>query len=139
MLCCVFWLVLPKCLGGKCLGGKFLRSVNASAPASMWMVRYAISSKNLMTSGGRAPKCSKKNRSTQYFVPGLQHASFGPICRHVCMSKNAVRADLSCQMKNNNKSTRDAHIPHIGKAGTPYWLEPKKTRTVRVNFRCWLL
>jgi hypothetical protein len=47
MLCCVFWLVLPKCLGGKrlrCLGSKFLHRVNASAPASMWMVRYAISS-----------------------------------------------------------------------------------------------
>ena len=42
MLCCVFWLVLPKCLGGKCLGGKFLRCVNASTPASTWMVRYAI-------------------------------------------------------------------------------------------------
>ncbi len=27
-----------------CLGGKFLCCVNASAPASMWMVRYAISS-----------------------------------------------------------------------------------------------
>ena len=39
MLCCVFWLVLPKCLGGK-----FLRRVNVSALASTWMVRYAISS-----------------------------------------------------------------------------------------------
>jgi hypothetical protein len=44
MMCCVFWLVSLKCLGGKCLGGKFLRCVNASAPASTWMVRYAISS-----------------------------------------------------------------------------------------------
>ena len=44
MLCCVFWLVSPKCLGGKCLGSKFLHRVNASAPASTWMVRYAISS-----------------------------------------------------------------------------------------------
>jgi hypothetical protein len=26
------------------LGGKYLRRVNAIAPASMWMVRYAISS-----------------------------------------------------------------------------------------------
>ena len=111
MLCCVFWLVLLKCLGRKCLGGKFLRSVNASTPASTWMVRYAISSKNLMTSGGRAPKCSKKNRSTQYFVPGLRHASFGPICRHVCMSKNAVRADLSCQMK----KTTNQHATHTSR------------------------
>ncbi len=44
MLCCVFWLVSPKCLGGKCLGGKFLCHVNVSALASTWMVRYAISS-----------------------------------------------------------------------------------------------
>jgi hypothetical protein len=44
MLCCVFWLVSPKCLSGKCLGGKFLRCVNASATASTWMVWYAISS-----------------------------------------------------------------------------------------------
>jgi len=44
MLCCVFWLVSPKCLGGKCLGGKFLRCVNARAPASTWMVWYARSS-----------------------------------------------------------------------------------------------
>ena len=44
MLCCVFWLVSPKCLGGKCLGGKFLHRVNASALASTRMVRYAISS-----------------------------------------------------------------------------------------------
>ena len=28
----------------RCLGGKFLHIVNASAPASMWMVRDAISS-----------------------------------------------------------------------------------------------
>ena len=44
MLCCVFWLFSPKCLGGKCLSGKCLHCVNASAPASTWMVRYAISS-----------------------------------------------------------------------------------------------
>ena len=44
MLCCVFWLVLLKCLGGKCLGGKFVHHVNARVPASMWMVRYATSS-----------------------------------------------------------------------------------------------
>jgi len=37
-------LVSSKCLGGKCLGSKFLHRVNASAPASTWMVRYAISS-----------------------------------------------------------------------------------------------
>ncbi len=43
MLCVL--LVSPKCLGGKCLGGKFLHRVNASALASTWMVRYAISSK----------------------------------------------------------------------------------------------
>ncbi len=42
MLCVL--LVSPKCLGGNCLGGKFLHRVNASAPASTWMVRYAISS-----------------------------------------------------------------------------------------------
>ena len=39
MLCCVFWLVSPKCLGGK-----FVCRVNVSALASTWMVRYAISS-----------------------------------------------------------------------------------------------
>ena len=39
MLCCVFWLVSPKCLSGK-----FLRCVNVSALVSTWMVRYAISS-----------------------------------------------------------------------------------------------
>ena len=44
MLCCVFWLVSLKCLGGKCLGGKFLHRVNARVPASTWMVRYATSS-----------------------------------------------------------------------------------------------
>ena len=37
-------LISPKCLGGKCLGSKFLHRVNASAPASTWMVRYVISS-----------------------------------------------------------------------------------------------
>ena len=42
MLCCVFWLVSPKCLGGKCLSGKCLHCVNASAPASTWMVRYSL-------------------------------------------------------------------------------------------------
>ncbi len=49
MLYYVFSLVSPKCLGGKrlrCLGSKFLHCVNASAPASTWMVRYAISSRN---------------------------------------------------------------------------------------------
>ena len=62
MLCCVFWLVSPKCLGGKwlrCLGGKFLHRVNASIPASTWMVRYAISSTinavlAIIADGGRA-------------------------------------------------------------------------------------
>ena len=47
LVCCVFWIVLPNCLGDKrlrCLGGKFLCCVNASAPASTWMVIYAISS-----------------------------------------------------------------------------------------------
>ena len=31
-----------------------------------------------MISGERVPKCSEKNRSTQYFVPDTQHASFAP-------------------------------------------------------------
>jgi hypothetical protein len=35
------------------LGGKFLHRVNASAPASMWMVRYAISSRSDATTSWR--------------------------------------------------------------------------------------
>jgi hypothetical protein len=34
------------------------------------------------------------------------------------MSKNAMRADLSRQMKKT--TNQHARIPHIGKAGTPY-------------------
>jgi hypothetical protein len=36
------------------------------------------------------------------------------------MSKNAMRADLSRQMKKNNRSARYARIPHIDKSGTLY-------------------
>jgi hypothetical protein len=43
MLCCVFWLISPKCLGGKSRQ-QVHTSCECHPPASTWMVRYAISS-----------------------------------------------------------------------------------------------
>ncbi len=44
-LCCVVCFGLSRQnVSGASLGGKYLRHVNAIAPASMWMIRYAISS-----------------------------------------------------------------------------------------------
>ena len=51
--------------------------------------------------------------NTQYFLPGLQHASFALKCGHVRMSKNAMRADLSRQMKKT--TDQHARIPHLDK------------------------
>jgi hypothetical protein len=55
--------------------------------------------------------------NTQYFLRGLQHASFALTCGHVRMSKNAMRVDLSPQMEKS--ANQQARIPHFGKAGTP--------------------
>ena len=80
--------------------------------------RLGLRSEVKMTSRGEVPKCS--DRSTQYFVPGLQHASFVPKCRIVCMLKNVMRVDRSRQMeKSANQQARILHFD-FGKSGTRY-------------------
>ena len=59
----------------------------------------------------------KQNRSTQYFVPGLRHASFALKCGHVRMLKNAMRVHLSHQMEKS--ANQHARSPHFGTARTP--------------------
>jgi hypothetical protein len=83
--------------------------------------------KNNIRGGGGVPKCSEiKKQVHAIFLPGLQHASFGPICGHVRMSKNAMRADLSRQMKKKNRSAR-TH-PAYGGGGPHHKSPPQGSR-----------
>ncbi len=109
MLCVL--LISPKWLGGKCLGSKFLHRVNASAPASTWMVRYAISSTQPQPQweqgsdrmSRRSPSCSRSRSGSggrdrrriiiisNYYSNSNNHSTSIPRQIKFCLSLVCVR------------------------------------------------
>ena len=116
-------IIVPHRDGGM-IANRKAASKLAKKKRPWWKVGTELTEKK-NTEGGRVPKCSEiKKQSTQYFVPDLRHASFGPICGHVRMSKNACvlifPANEKKQQINTHASRISANLGHPNRA-CPVW------------------